>query len=168
MPIFLIKAFDLKNFKLIDKQWAACWTCVFPWEPPVIHVWPHLLLLARCSLQVFPYIYTFMHFIIIFFLLEYLRVRCRHCELFSEILQCVSSENENMLWHKPVLYVCVFKNPLRIRALGENFKKSFGGRPRGRVVKFAHSVSVAQCFTGSDPGLGHGTTHQAMLRWRPS
>ena len=26
----------------------------------------------------------------------------------------------------------------------------------------------AQDFTGSDPGCGHGTTHQAMLRWHPT
>ena len=29
-------------------------------------------------------------------------------------------------------------------------------------VRFA---SVAQAFAGSDPGRGHGTTHQATLRW---
>ena len=33
--------------------------------------------------------------------------------------------------------------------------------PRGGVVKFARSVMAAQGFTGSDPGRGHGTTHQA-------
>ena len=27
---------------------------------------------------------------------------------------------------------------------------------------------VAQGFTSSDPGHGHGTAHQAMLRWRPT
>ena len=34
-----------------------------------------------------------------------------------------------------------------------------GASPRGRgqVVKFACSTSVAQGFTGSDPGHGHGT-----------
>ena len=38
---------------------------------------------------------------------------------------------------------------------------------RGRVVKFTHSASAAQGFTGSNPRHGHGTTHQAMLGWRP-
>ena len=38
------------------------------------------------------------------------------------------------------------------------------GRPHGQMVKFTHSASVAQDFPGSDPGQGHGTTHQAMLR----
>ena len=32
-----------------------------------------------------------------------------------------------------------------------------GGRPHGRVVKFEHSASVAQGFTGSDPGHGPST-----------
>ena len=39
------------------------------------------------------------------------------------------------------------------------------GRLLGRVVKFAHSAVLAQ---GSDPGRGHGTACQAMLRWRPT
>ena len=47
-------------------------------------------------------------------------------------------------------------------------KKHFWGWPRDRVVKCARSTSVAQGFTSSDPGLGHGTAHQAMLRWRPT
>ena len=46
-------------------------------------------------------------------------------------------------------------------------KNSFGGWPRGRVVKFAHSALVAQGFTGLDPWCGHGIPHQAMLRRRP-
>ena len=43
-----------------------------------------------------------------------------------------------------------------------------GGWPHGQVVKFACSFSVVQGFAGSDPGRGHGTTHQAVLRWRPT
>ena len=35
----------------------------------------------------------------------------------------------------------------------------FGGQPRGLVVKFACSTSVAQDFTSSIPGHGHGATH---------
>ena len=42
------------------------------------------------------------------------------------------------------------------------YLKRGGARPRGQVVKFAHSASVAQGFTDSDPGRGHGTIHQAM------
>ena len=42
------------------------------------------------------------------------------------------------------------------------------GQPHGRVVKFARSASAAHGFTSSDPGWGHGTTHQAMLRWHPT
>ena len=41
-------------------------------------------------------------------------------------------------------------------------------RPHGRVVKFTCSSTGAQGFTGLDPGCGHGTTHQAMLTWRPT
>ena len=39
------------------------------------------------------------------------------------------------------------------------------GRHHGQVVKFMHSTSAAQGFPSSDPGHGHGTAHQAMLRW---
>ena len=46
--------------------------------------------------------------------------------------------------------------------------KIFRGWPRGRVVKFACSALAAQGFAGSDPGRGHGTTRQAMLRWHPT
>ena len=42
------------------------------------------------------------------------------------------------------------------------------GQPHGLVVGFARSSSAAQSFTGSDPGCGPGTTHQAMLKWRPT
>ena len=42
------------------------------------------------------------------------------------------------------------------------------GQPRGRVVKFVRSTSAAQGFTSSDPGCGHGTTHQAVLRGLPA
>lgn len=46
-----------------------------------------------------------------------------------------------------------------------DLKEMSRGRPRGRVVKFAHSAAAAQ---GSDPGRGHGTARQATLRWRPT
>ena len=42
------------------------------------------------------------------------------------------------------------------------------GRPRGGVVKFMRLASVAQGLAGLDPGRGHGTAHQAKLRWRPT
>ena len=49
------------------------------------------------------------------------------------------------------------------------FKKfTFGGQPRGPVVKFACSTSQAQGFAGSNPGRGRGTAHQAMLRQQPT
>ena len=33
------------------------------------------------------------------------------------------------------------------------------GQPRGRVVKFVHSASVARGFPSLDSGPGRGTTH---------
>ena len=46
--------------------------------------------------------------------------------------------------------------------------KTSRGWPHGQVVKFAHSASAAQGFTGSNPGHRHGTAHQAMLRRHPT
>ena len=45
---------------------------------------------------------------------------------------------------------------------------TFMGPPCGRVVKFAPSTLAALGFPGLDLGWGHGTAHQAMLRWRPT
>ena len=47
-------------------------------------------------------------------------------------------------------------------------KENKDGLPHDQVVKFMHSDSVAQGFTGSDPGHRHGTTHQAMLKQHPT
>src|SRR3712207_8638034 len=41
-------------------------------------------------------------------------------------------------------------------------------RSRGQVLKFVCSASMAQGFTGSNPGSGPSTAHQAMLRWCPT
>ena len=38
----------------------------------------------------------------------------------------------------------------------------------GWMVKYTCSTSVAQGFASSNPGCGHGTAHQAMLRRRPT
>uniref|UniRef100_A0A8C4PR49 phosphatidylinositol-3,5-bisphosphate 3-phosphatase n=1 Tax=Equus asinus TaxID=9793 RepID=A0A8C4PR49_EQUAS len=37
-----------------------------------------------------------------------------------------------------------------------------------RVDKIVHSASVAQGFTGSNPGFGPSTAHQAIMRRRPT
>ena len=50
----------------------------------------------------------------------------------------------------------------------QNQEINMGGWPRGQVVKNAHSPSVAQGFTGSDPGRRPSTAYQATLRWRPT
>ena len=44
-------------------------------------------------------------------------------------------------------------------------KVSYGPGP---MVKFTHSSSEVQGFAGLDPGGGHGTTHQAMMRQCPT
>ena len=50
----------------------------------------------------------------------------------------------------------------------DSLKMRMRGRPCGQVVKFTHSTSAAQGFAGLDPGHGPSTTHQAMVRWRPT
>ena len=46
-------------------------------------------------------------------------------------------------------------------------KEAMRGQLCGQVVKFACSTLVALGFAGLDPGRGHGTAHQAMLRRHP-
>ena len=44
------------------------------------------------------------------------------------------------------------------------------GWPRGRVVKFAHSASAAQCFTSSNPGRWtwhHSSGHAEVASHMP-
>ena len=55
----------------------------------------------------------------------------------------------------------------QIKTIIKIFPK-YGGQPHGPVVKCVHSAWAAQGVAGSDPGRGHGPTHQAMLRWRPT
>ena len=47
-------------------------------------------------------------------------------------------------------------------------KKWLVGPTHGQVVQLVHSALAAQGFAGSDPGRGHGTARQAMLRRRPT
>ena len=51
---------------------------------------------------------------------------------------------------------------------GTSCLKKNWGQPCCPVVKFTSSDSVAQGFTGLNPGHGHGTAHQAMLRQCPT
>ena len=45
----------------------------------------------------------------------------------------------------------------------------FGAGPMAEWLSSrAPRATVAQGFAGSDPGHGHGTTHQATLRWHPT
>ena len=47
-------------------------------------------------------------------------------------------------------------------------KTQISGQPSGRVVRSVRSAWAAQGFAGLDPGSGHGTVRQAMLRWHPT
>ena len=52
---------------------------------------------------------------------------------------------------------------------GDGLKKLwYRSQPHARVAEFECSAWAAQGSAGSHPGRGHGTTHQAMLRWRPT
>ena len=53
--------------------------------------------------------------------------------------------------------------------LHHNLKSLAGGA--GPVAEWLSScapLQAAQCFVGSNPGRGHGTAHQTMLRQRPT
>ena len=67
---------------------------------------------------------------------------------------------ENLSW--------ALKNEYNFERKEGNQKFLIGGRPCGRVTKFAGSASAAQGVAGLDPGCGHGTVCQAMLRWCPT
>ena len=43
-----------------------------------------------------------------------------------------------------------------------------GAGPVVEVLSSRAPLQAAQCFVGSNPGRGHGTAHQAMLRQRPT
>ena len=49
-----------------------------------------------------------------------------------------------------------------------DYLRIFSCQPLGPVVKFARFPLVTQGFANSDPGRGHGTTHQATLRQHPT
>ena len=43
-----------------------------------------------------------------------------------------------------------------------------GAGPVAEWLSSHSPLQAAQCFVGSNPGHGHGTTHQATLRQRPT
>ena len=78
---------------------------------------------------------------------------------------CLFYHEKNAFWQES--FQSLFEG--RQKFLAIKFFKMIGwGQPRGRVVKFARSLSVAQGFAGSNGGCGHGTAHQAMLRQHPT
>ena len=43
-----------------------------------------------------------------------------------------------------------------------------GAGPVAECLSSRALLQAARCFVGSDPGRGHGTAHQTMLRQRPT
>ena len=70
-------------------------------------------------------------------------------------------------WHSTWL-MWLHRCSMSFYSLMLKLKTVFPGRPCGRVVKFTHFASATQGFAGSNPGRGHGTGHQAMLKRRPT
>ena len=52
---------------------------------------------------------------------------------------------------------------------GKNiYEKIRGAGPVAEWLSSHAPLQAAQCFVGSNPGRGHGTAHQTMLRRRPT
>ena len=49
-----------------------------------------------------------------------------------------------------------------------NLKMQRGAGPMAEWLSSRAPLQAAQCFLGSNPGRGHGTAHQTMLRQRPT
>ena len=67
--------------------------------------------------------------------------------------------------------VCILNEPPEMLvqgSLGGHTLRNTWGPPHGWVVTFARSASAAQGFACSNPGCGHGTAHQALLRRCPT
>ena len=50
----------------------------------------------------------------------------------------------------------------------EQFRRSWGAGPVAEWLSSCASLQAAQCFVGSNPGRGHGTARQTMLRQWPT
>ena len=97
---------------------------------------------------------------------------------FVESLDHITSINNKKHIINDFIFILIYRNSVGFSALSESFEIEYmectarglhsWGLPRGRVVKFVSSALVAQGFTSSDPGHGHSTAHQAMLRRRPT
>ena len=46
--------------------------------------------------------------------------------------------------------------------------KKDGGHPVAEWLSSRAPLQAAQCFVGSNPGRGHSTAHQTMLRQHPT
>ena len=47
-------------------------------------------------------------------------------------------------------------------------EKTWGAGPMAEWLSSRTLLQVAQCFVSLNPERGHGTAHQATLRWRPT
>ena len=59
----------------------------------------------------------------------------------------------------------------QLRKIHGRFTSKDQGEGAGPVAEWLSSrtlLRAAQCFVGSNPGRGHGTAHQTMLRQRPT
>ena len=91
----------------------------------------------------------------------------------TNVIHPINQLNKNNKQSKSISYIQKKCDKIQHTLMMENLSKlhiegNFWGWPHGRVVKLTCSASEAQGFTGSDPGRRHGTTHQAMLRQRPT
>ena len=62
----------------------------------------------------------------------------------------------------PIMYILFFLLFLTIRI------ENLGAGPVAEWLSSHAALQAAQCFVGSNPGRGHGTAHQIMLRQRPT
>ena len=58
--------------------------------------------------------------------------------------------------------------PRRPCLLQDKNIRAQGAGPVVRWLSLCAPLQAAQCFIGSNPGLGHGTAHQTMLRQHPT
>ena len=73
-------------------------------------------------------------------------------------------------------FICMgspkMQDPKRVRQLSicdpELKRRGRGAGPVAEWLGLCTPLQAAQCFVGSNPGRGHGTDHQAMLKQHPT
>ena len=79
-------------------------------------------------------------------------------------------KTKNLPWNKDYnsFKLLIFAQITLSSALMQQMFLKILSLPRGRMVKFERSASAARGFTSSPPGCRSSSTHQAMLRGRPT